>query len=119
MKQFIIDNAQWIFSGAGVAILAGIIRLFWSRRMKHQSLKDSHVTTPHISADHITTQSISAGHASTNVQTGNGSQVFISTNHRKENGLTHTTIPIKIDDEDGIIYKVRLSEGDYQDFIWV
>ncbi|MDP2983324.1 MAG: hypothetical protein Q8O92_08345 [Candidatus Latescibacter sp.] len=108
MKQFIIDNAQWIFSGVGVAILVGMLRLFLGRWTKNRRLNSAHFPP----------QSITAGHASTNVQTGNDSTVLISTNHLKEDGIIQTTNPIKIDNKGGFDYKTKISEGDYQEFIW-
>jgi len=108
MRQFIIDNAQWIFSGIGVALVAGAVRFFFGWRAKHQARNQSDAIT----------QSISAGHASTNIQTGNASTVLITTNQPARAIVAHDTHPTTIDRNGGVIHKTKILEGDYQEFIW-
>ena len=108
MKQFIIENAQWIFSGVGVAVIVGLVRLILNWRKKARNLTPSHVSS----------QNITAGHGSTNIQTGSASTVLITANHPTAEAPTHDTRPIKIDANGGVIYKARIFEGDFQEFIW-
>jgi len=108
MRQFIIDNAQWIFSGIGVALVAGAVRFFFGWRAKHQARNQSDAIT----------QNISAGHASTNIQTGNASTVLITTNQPVRATAAHDARPTTIDGNGAVIHKTRILEGDYQEFIW-
>ncbi|MBI5605912.1 MAG: hypothetical protein HY879_21470 [Deltaproteobacteria bacterium] len=64
MIEFIIENKEWIFSGVGVAIIGGVLGMLFLKRKNEQN--------------------ISAGHSSTNIQTGNGSKISISTSKDKD-----------------------------------
>jgi hypothetical protein len=109
MKQFIIENAPWIFSGVGVAMIVGVVRLILSWRKKVHNL------TP----NHVPSQNITSGHGSTNIQTGSASTVLITANHSTTDALlTHDIHPINIDDTDCVIHKTRIIEGDFQEFNW-
>lgn len=108
MRQFITDNAQWIFSGIGVALVAGAVRLFFTWREKHHARNRSDAIT----------QRISAGQASTNIQTGNASTVLITTNQQPRAMVAHDTRPITIDGNGAVIHSTKILEGDYQDFVW-
>jgi len=108
MKQFIIENAQWIFSGVGVALIVGVVRLVLNWRKKARTPTPSHVSS----------QNITAGQGSTNIQTGSASTVLISANHPIAEAQTHDTRPIKINTNGCVIYKARIFEGDFQEFIW-
>lgn len=37
--QWIVDNAEWLFGGIGVAALTGIIGLFFKKKNNNQSIK--------------------------------------------------------------------------------
>lgn len=108
MKQFIIENAQWIFSGVGVAVFVGVVHLIlnWRKNISNH--------TP----SHVSSQNITAGNGSTNIQTGSVSTVLITANQPTAEAQTHETRSIKIDRNGGVIYKARIFEGDYQEFIW-
>jgi hypothetical protein len=66
MVEFILENKKWIFSGVGVAIIGGLLGILFHKRKK---------------------QNIKAGHSSTNIQTGNGSTISISTNSKEGDNL--------------------------------
>jgi hypothetical protein len=108
MKQFIIENAQWIFSGVGVAVIVGVVRLILNWRKKARNLTPGHASS----------QNITAGQGSTNIQTGSASTVLITANHPTAEARTHETRPITISTGGGVIYKARIFEGDFQEFIW-
>jgi hypothetical protein len=108
MKQFIVDNARWIFSGIGVFLLAGAVRLFFGWRARHE---------PRYRSDAVI-QGISAGHASTNIQTGNASTVLVTTTQSAKVMAGHGTRPIRVDSDGAVIHKTTILEGDYQEFIW-
>lgn len=42
IMEWIINNKEWIFSGAGVIILAAIIKYFWSKKDTKSELKTDH-----------------------------------------------------------------------------
>ena len=46
MAQFLQDNYQWIFSGAGVTVVVGLIGLFFRRNMNNAN---THPNLPSIS----------------------------------------------------------------------
>lgn len=106
MKQLIIENAQWIFSGVGVVIIVGLVRFALGLRTKGR--KD---TSGHVSSQHIY-----AGHGSTNVQTGDASTVSI--NHPIMAAQSHDNRPIKVAGDGAVSLKARIFEGGFREFIW-
>ena len=99
--QVIVDNKEWIFSGIGVVIVVGIIRIFFvffGKKTRQQNIK--------------------GGDSSTNIQTGNGSTITVSSISPTTDKQVHMTKPIKIDRRGCTINTTRINEGDYQEFIY-
>ena len=95
--EFVGDNIEWIFSGIGVAILAGGAAIL-KRRISRQ-------------------QSIKGGVSSTYIQTGDASMVTVSSITRTERTEEHGATPIMIPEGKAVIHKTRIYEGDYQEFV--
>ena len=65
MYRFIADNKEWIFSGAGIAIIGGVLSMLFKRKKREQGIE--------------------SGDSSTNIQAGDGANIVVGgTTERKE-----------------------------------
>lgn len=64
--NFLTDNKEWLFSGAGVVFVAGIWRIFFKKRQAESN------------------QTIQAGEGSTNVQSGRDAHINIDKRVKKK-----------------------------------